>query len=246
MNKKTLLITGGAKGIGASIVEKFALNGYNVCINYNTSENEAILLKNRLNARGCNTEIFKADITKFDEVEKMIKFTLDRFDSIDVLVNNAGIAQYKLFIDTKKEDIDKMINTSLVGMFNVTNEVIKKYMLHKKDGVILNMSSVWGMVGASLEVNYSMVKAGVIGFTKALAKEMGPSNIKVNAITPGVIKTDMISNLSQEEIKDLEEQIPLGKIGTPDDVSGVVYFLASEDAKYITGQVISPNGGFVI
>lgn len=246
MNKKTLLITGAAKGIGAAIAEKFANNKYNVCINYNTSDIEAKSLKNRLFDLGYNVEIYKADISKICEVEQMVDFTLKRFGSIDVLINNAGICQYKLFTDTTNEDIQKMLDVSLIGTFNVTNTVIKKCMLNKKDGVIINISSVWGMVGASLEVIYSMAKAGIIGFTKALAKEMGPSNIRVNAITPGVIKTDMINNLSNDEILDLQDQIPLGRIGEVGDVSGVALFLASDDAKYITGQIISPNGGFVI
>lgn len=246
MNRKTLLITGAAKGIGASIAERFASSGYNVCINYNSSEARAQLLKEKLLKLGCNVEIYKANIANIDEVEKMVDFTLKRFDSIDVVINNAGICEYKLFTDTDTYDLRKMIDVSLIGTFNVTNTVIKKYMLNQKRGKIINISSVWGITGASLEVSYSMVKAGIIGFTKALAKEMGPSNITVNALAPGVIKTDMLKNLSEDEIKDLEEQIPLGRIGGTSDIAGVALFLASDDANYITGQVISPNGGFVI
>ncbi len=246
MNKKTLLITGAAKGIGAAIAERFASNEYNVCINYNTSEQKACKLKEKLYSLGYNVDIYKADVSKISEVEQMVDFVLNRFGSIDVVINNAGICEYKMFVDVNSKDIQNMIDVSLIGTFNVTNTVIKKCMLNKKDGVIINISSVWGMVGASMEVTYSMVKAGIIGFTKALAKEMGPSNIRVNAITPGVIRTDMIANLTEDEIKDLEYQIPLGRIGEVDDISGVALFLASDDAKYITGQVISPNGGFVI
>ena len=176
----------------------------------------------------------------------MVEFTLNRFGSIDVVVNNAGICEYKLFTDITNEDLDKMYNSTVVGTFNVTQSALKKYMINKKDGVIINIASIWGMVGASCEVNYSTAKSAVIGMTKALAKELGPSNIRVNAVAPGAIFTDMMANLSEETIANFKEEIPLNKIGKVEDIAGIVEFLASEKGEYITGQVISPNGGVVI
>ncbi len=243
---KTVLITGAAKGIGAEIARRFAKEGYNVCINYNTSYTKAKELLDELSKYKIQVLILKADITKREQVNKMIKEVLDNFGKIDVLVNNAGISEYKLFIDLTYDDVVRMLNTSIVGTFNVTQEVLKKSMIKEKNGKIINISSIWGISGASLEVNYSTAKAGIIGMTKALAKELAPSNITVNAVAPGAIYTDMLNDLTDEDIKNLENEIPLGRIGNTNDISGCVYFLASEDARYITGQVISPNGGFVI
>ena len=243
---KTVLITGAAKGIGAEIARRFAKEGYNVCINYNTSYTKAKELLDELSKYKIQVLILKADITKREQVNKMIKEVLDNFGKIDVLVNNAGISEYKLFIDLTYDDVVRMLNTSIVGTFNVTQEVLKKSMIKEKNGKIINISSIWGISGASLEVNYSTAKAGIIGMTKALAKELAPSNITVNAVAPGTIYTDMLNDLTDEDIKNLENEIPLGRIGNTNDISGCVYFLASEDARYITGQVISPNGGFVI
>ena len=243
---KTVLITGAAKGIGAEIARRFAKEGYNVCINYNTSYTKAKELLDELSKYKIQVLILKADITKREQVNKMIKEVLDNFGKIDVLVNNAGISEYKLFIDLTYDDVVRMLNTSIVGTFNVTQEVLKKSMIKEKNGKIINISSIWGISGASLEVNYSTAKAGIIGMTKALAKELAPSNITVNAVAPGAIYTDMLNDLTDEDIKNLENEIPLGRIGNTNDISGCVYFLASEDARYITGQVISPNGGCVI
>ena len=243
---KTVLITGAAKGIGAEIARRFAKEGYNVCINYNTSYTKAKELLDELSKYKIQVLILKADITKREQVNKMIKEVLDNFGKIDVLVNNAGISEYKLFIDLTYDDVVRMLNTSIVGTFNVTQEVLKKSMIKEKNGKIINISSIWGISGASLEVNYSTAKAGIIGMTKALAKELAPSNITVNAVAPSAIYTDMLNDFTDEEIKNLENEIPLGRIGNTNDISGCVYFLASEDARYITGQVISPNGGFVI
>ena len=243
---KTVLITGAAKGIGAEIARRFAKEGYNVCINYNTSYTKAKELLDELSKYKIQVLILKADIAKREQVNKMIKEVLDNFGKIDVLVNNAGISEYKLFIDLTYDDVVRMLNTSIVGTFNVTQEVLKKSMIKEKNGKIINISSIWGISGASLEVNYSTAKAGIIGMTKALAKELAPSNITVNAVAPGTIYTDMLNDLTNEDIKNLENEIPLGRIGNTNDISGCVYFLASEDARYITGQVISPNGGFVI
>ena len=244
--KKTILVTGGARGIGKKIVEDFANLGYNVCVNYNKSEKEAFNLKDELANKGLSVYIAKVDISKVDEVESMVKNVISNFGKIDVLVNNAGVCNYDLFTEVTDDEIKKMIDVNILGTINVTRSVLKNSMINNKSGNVINLSSIWGMVGASCEVIYSMTKAGIIGLTKALAKEVAPSNIRVNAIAPGVINTDMISNLSEGDIKALKDEIPLGRIGNVEDVSNLVKFLASDDSSYITGQVISPNGGFVI
>lgn len=243
---KTVIITGAAKGIGRAIAKDFAYSGYNVCINYNTSENEAKELCSELAKNGCNVIIYKADITKREEVDKMVEYVIGTFGNIDVLVNNAGISEYKLFIDISEEELQRMLNVNIMGTFNMSQSVLKKSMLPRKDGTIINISSIWGMVGASLEVAYSTSKAAIIGMSKALAKELASSNITVNVVAPGAISTDMLATLSDEDMKVLKEEIPLGKIGNVEDVAAAVKFLASYEARYITGQVISPNGGLVI
>lgn len=243
---KTAIITGAAKGIGRAIAKDFAMSGYNVCINYNTSEKEAKELCEELKKNGCNAIIYKADITNREEVDKMVDYVLGTYGKVDVLINNAGISDYKLFIDLTQEDMQRMLNVNIIGVFNTTQSVLNKSMISRKDGTIINISSIWGMVGASLEVAYSTSKAAIIGMSKALAKELAPSNITVNVVAPGAISTDMLGALSKEDLDVLKEEIPLGKIGAVEDVAASVKFLASYDARYITGQVISPNGGLVI
>ena len=243
---KTVIITGAAKGIGRAIAKDFAYSGYNVCINYNSSEKEAQELCEELAKNGCSVIIYKADITDRNQVDKMVEYVIGTFGNIDVLVNNAGISEYKLFIDINEEDLQRMLNVNIMGTFNTTQSVLKKSMIPRKDGTIINISSIWGMVGASLEVAYSTSKAAIIGMSKALAKELAPSNITVNVVAPGAISTDMLATLSDEDMKVLTEEIPLGKIGAVEDVAATVKFLASYEARYITGQVISPNGGLVI
>jgi 3-oxoacyl-[acyl-carrier protein] reductase len=241
----TVIVTGSSRGIGKAIASLFALNGYNVLINYNTSEDEAYLLYNSLKEKRCSVEIFKADISKRNEADSMAAYCIKSFGGVDILINNAGIAQSKLFIDITEEDWDNMINTNLKGVFNCTQSVIR-HMISRKRGKIINISSMWGLVGASCEVHYSAAKAGIIGFTKALAKELGPSNIQVNSIAPGVINTDMMKPYSESEIEVLKEDTPLMRLGTPDDIAKCALFLASDSADFITGQIISVNGGFVI
>ena len=243
---KTIIITGAAKGIGRAIAKDFAYSGYNVCVNYNTSEKEAKELCEELAKDGCSVIIYQADITKRDEVDKMVDYVIGTFGNIDVLVNNAGISEYKLFIDISQEELERMLNVNILGTFNMTQSVLKKSMLPRKDGTIINISSIWGMVGASLEVAYSTSKAAIIGMSKALAKELAPSNITVNVVAPGAISTDMLSTLSDDDMRVLKDEIPLGKIGAVEDVAASVKFLASYEARYITGQVKSPNGGLVI
>lgn len=243
---KTAIITGAAKGIGSAIAKDFAYAGYNVCINYNTSEEAAKKLCEQLAKDGCSVIIYKADVTNREEVDKMVDYVIGTFGKVDVLVNNAGISEYKLFIDVDQEEMQKMLNVNILGVFNTTQSVLKKSMISRKDGTIINISSIWGMVGASLEVVYSTTKAAIIGMSKALAKELAPSNITVNVVAPGAISTDMLGALSKDDLDVLKEEIPLGKIGTVEDVAAAVKFLASYEARYITGQVISPNGGLVI
>ncbi len=243
--KKTVLITGSSRGIGSSIAETFAQNNYNVIINYFKSEKKALDLESNLLKAGYSVMVYKADIRKRKEVEAMVNDSIQKFGSIDVLVNNAGISQQKLFTDITEDEWDNMMNIHIKGMFNCS-QCVAPHMISNKKGKIINISSIWGMVGASCEVHYSTAKAGIIGFTKALAKELGPSNIQVNCIAPGIIETDMNSFLNEEEKSWLVEDTPLMRFGKPEEVAENVLYIASEKADFITGQVISVNGGFVI
>ena len=236
---KNVLITGGSRGIGASCINKFTENGYRVFLNYNKSDKEAEKIAEKTGAI-----LVKADVSNSDEVEKMKKF-ISGFGKISVIVNNAGIAEQKLFSDISEYDWDKMFNVNIKSMFLVT-KVFLPDMIYEKKGKIINVSSIWGISGASCEVHYSASKAAVIGFTKALAKELGPSNINVNCVAPGVIDTEMNGYLDNETKAELCEETPLCRMGTAEEVAEVIYFLASEKSDFITGQVISPNGGIVI
>ena len=239
---KTVIVTGGSRGIGAAIVKELAKD-YNIVLNYNNSEEAAKQIQKELKEKGINIEIFKADVSKREEVKALVKFTLDKFNNIDVLINNAGIAQSKLFIDITDEDWDKMMQVNLNSVFYSTQEVLEN-MIHNKKGCIINISSIWGLTGASCEVHYSVAKAGIDGMTKALAKELGPSNIRVNSIAPGIIATDMCSDYTEEEIQEINNEIPLGRFGEGIDIAKCARWLIEDD--YTTGQVISPNGGWVI
>jgi 3-oxoacyl-[acyl-carrier protein] reductase len=242
----TAIITGASRGIGKATAQLFAAKGYNVLINYHHSEAAAVGFANRLNSGRMNSAaIFKADVSKKDEVGSMIEFCVEAFGGIDVLINNAGISKQRLFIEISGVEWDEIVNTNLKGVFNCSQAVLR-YMLPEKKGKIINITSIWGMVGAACEVHYSAAKAGVIGLTKALAKELGPSNIQVNCIAPGIIQTEMLDSLNQAELDALRLQTPLGKLGSPSDIAACALFLASDSADFLTGQVISPNGGFVI
>ena len=240
---KVIIVTGASRGIGRNIAYNLSVNGYTVIANYNNSEIEAIKLKNELKDQGIEIDIFKANVSKSHEARKLINYTIEKYGRIDVLINNAGIAQEKLFTDITEEDFDRMMKTNLYSVFYTTQEAVK-YMLRAHSGAIINISSIYALTGGACEVHYSMAKAGVDGMTKSLAKELGPSNIRVNSIAPGIIQTDMTSDFTEEEKKEIIEQIPLGKIGNPEDIAKLAKWLIEDE--YTTGQIISPNGGWTI
>ena len=238
---KVVVVTGSSRGIGAEIVKELARLGHRVILNYNKSEQCAKDVENNLKKQGYTVDIFKADVSKKDEAINLINFALDKYGKIDVLVNNAGISQSKLFTEITDEDWNDMINSNLNSAFYCTREAAKN-MIHNKEGLIINISSIWGITGASMEVHYSTSKAGLIGFTKALAKELGPSNIRINAIAPGIIDTDMNKEYSDEDIEEIKSEIPLNRIGSPVNIAKCVKWLIEDD--YTTGEVISINGGW--
>lgn len=241
--EKVVIVTGASKGIGRQIAKNLAKKGLKVIANYNNSEKEAIKLKEELEQENVYIDIFKADVSKREEGHKLVQFALEKYKKVDVLINNAGISEYKIFTDETDGDWNRVINTNLYSAFMMSQEVIPN-MIHNKNGCIINISSIWGIVGGSLEVLYSVSKAGMDGLTKGLAKELAPSNIRVNSIAPGMINTNMNKNFTKSEIEDIENQIPMGKIGMPEDIAKCVSWLIEDD--YTTGQVISINGGWVI
>ena len=240
---KVVVVTGGSKGIGAEIVKTLANEGYKIVLNYNKSEESAKKIQEELLNKEIKIEIFKADVSKREEAKKLIKFTIEKFNTIDILINNAGIAQEKIFTNITEEDWNYILQNNLNSAFYCTQEAVKE-MIHNKKGCIINVSSIWGITGASCEVAYSTTKAGINGFTKALAKELGPSNIRVNAIAPGIIDTQMNRNLTAEELENIKNEIPLEKIGKPRDIAKCVKWLIEDE--YTTGQIISINGGWYI
>jgi 3-oxoacyl-[acyl-carrier protein] reductase len=242
---KTVLVTGASRGIGHAVAKKFAQNGYNVAINYNVNKVAADCLRDQLVKSNCNAMTVQADVSCSQQVCEMIACINRQFGDIDILVNNAGIAGQGLFTDITSQEWDRMFNVNVKGMFHCCKAVLPA-MIRNRWGKIINISSIWGITGASCEVLYSATKSAVIGMTKALAKELGPSNVHVNCVAPGVIDTDMNSGLDKETFEELKEQTPLGIIGTGSDIAETVYFLASDKSDFITGQVISPNGGFLI
>lgn len=241
----TVLITGASRGIGSEAALRFAKAGYKVGIHYNKSEGEALRLAQQISASGGICHAVRADVSSGDDVKKMVEGVRRALGHIDILINNAGIAYQALLTDTPPQVWEELFKVNVTGMYHCTRHVLP-FMLERHEGRIINVSSVWGMTGASCEVAYSATKAAVIGFTKALAKEVAPSLICVNCIAPGVIDTDMNGDLGTCAIEKLKEEIPLGRLGTVKDVAGLMLFLASDEASYITGQIISPNGGFVI
>lgn len=242
---KVVLVTGAARGIGKQIAITLAKVGYDVSVNYRTKSDELDELKAEIEAEGVRCALVQGDVANFDEAEKMVKETVEQLGKIDVLVNNAGITKDGLLMRMGKEDFEKVIDINLVGTFNVTRNVIP-YMIKQKSGRIISISSVVGVAGNAGQTNYSASKAGIIGFTKSLAKEVASRNILVNAVAPGFIATDMTSVLSDSVKENINNQIPLRKMGTAEDVAKVVKFLASEDSSYVTGQVINVDGGMVM
>ena len=242
-NNKVVIVTGGSRGIGASIVKELVNSGYNVVLNYNKSEDAAKQIKEELISSGKTVDIYKADIRNREEVKSLIEFTIKKYGKIDVLVNNAGISQIKLFTDISDEDWNNMLQTNLTSAFYTSQEALK-YMISKKQGCIINISSIYGTTGASCEVHYSAAKAGLDGMTKSLAKELGLSNIRVNSIAPGAIETDMNAVLTEDEKIELNKEIPLGRMGKPEEIASCAKFLIENE--YVTGQVISINGGWNI
>lgn len=243
--KRNVLITGASRGIGAETARLFAQNGDNVFINYNNSEKSAFVLCDEMTEKGHSVKTIKADVSVSMEVKKMFDEISEICGGIDILVNNAGIAQTKLFTDITDDDWNTMVATNLSSAFYCCRNALP-YMIRNHFGRIINISSMWGQVGGSCEVHYSAVKAGIIGLTKALAMEEGLSGITVNCVAPGVIKTDMTSNLSEDDFNSLKDETPTGTLGTPYDVARTVLFLADNNSSFITGQVIGVNGGFVV
>lgn len=232
---KRVLITGASRGIGAACARLFAKSGYDVIINYNNSKEEALRLAIEIGA-----ETIRADVSSSAQVDDMFKAA----GEVNILVNNAGISGFYMLDAMSDDEWNKMIGVNLNGVFYCTRAVLPQ-MLRRKSGAIVNVSSMWGICGSSCEAAYSASKAGVIGLTKALAKEVGPSGIRVNCVAPGAIDTDMNKKLGGDAIKELCEETPLGRLGSPEEVARAILFLADDDG-FITGQVLSPNGGLVI
>lgn len=243
MNNKIILVTGASRGIGREIAYTLAKQGHTVIANYNKSKEKALSLKEQANKENLNIDIFKADVSKRNEVKEMVEYILSKYKKIDVLINNAGIDQEKQYQDITDEDWNNVINVNLYSVFCVTQEVIPN-MLNNKTGCIINISSIYGIIGGSCATSYSASKAGIDGLTKSLAKELGPSNIRVNSIAPGYIDTDMNKKFSSDVVNEIKNEIPLNKVGTPHSIANCVNWLIEDD--YTTGQVISIDGGWSI
>lgn len=242
--RRVALVTGGAKGIGAAVVKKLCEDGFCVAVNYNSSEQRALSLCSELALSGFSVYPVKCDISSSDEVKRMFQDIRTHLGEVSVLVNNAGVSLWGLFDETDDVQWKNTIDINLTGTFNCSREALP-FMLREKYGRIINISSVWGQVGASCEAVYSASKAGVIGLTKALAKEYAPSGITVNCVSPGVINTDMMKRFSEAEKEAICEEIPLGRMGSAEEVAAAVSFFASEASSYVTGQVLGVNGGTV-
>ncbi|MBP5357465.1 MAG: SDR family oxidoreductase [Clostridia bacterium] len=239
--KKTAVVTAGAKGIGEAIVRRFAKDGYGVVFSYNTSEQKALKLSSELN----NVFCIKADLSLEPDAKRLAAFSLEKLGEIDALVCNAGYAHYSIMPHTSIIEMRKVIGCNLDTAY-LSCKAFYDIFVNQKKGSIVNISSVWGLSGASCETAYSAAKAGIIGLTQSLAKELAPSLVRVNAVAPGAIETDMIAHLSKAEREALISEIPLGRIGSTEDIASIVAFLASEEAGYITGQVLNVSGGLVI
>ena len=242
---KVALITGGTTGIGKAIAVKLAKEGYDIAINYRTENESVNSSKKEIESYNVKCITVKGDVSNFEDCEKFVKETIEEYGKIDVLVNNAGITKDTLIMRMKEKDFTDVIDINLTGTFNVTKNVVP-YMTKARNGRIINLSSVVGVTGNAGQTNYSASKAGIIGFTKSLAKELGSRNILVNAVAPGFIETKMTDVLKEQVKEEIAKNIPLKRMGVPEDVANVVKFLASEESSYITGQVINIDGGMVM
>lgn len=242
---KTAIVTGASRGIGAACAAELARSGFSVAVNYRVNKSAAESVVNAVSAAGGQAFAVKADVSVPEEVAAMFKAVKERFGSVSLLVNNAGISHIGLLQDMTDGEIRRQLEVNLMGAIVCSREAARQ-MIPRKSGSIINIASMWGEVGASCEAVYSACKAGIIGFTKALAKELGPSGIRVNCVSPGVIRTDMNSELTADTLRELEEETPLLRIGSPEDVAKAVAFLAREESSFITGQVLPVNGGITV
>ena len=243
--KKTVFVTGASRGIGKEVALKYAENGYDVIINYVSDKTDVEALEKEFKEKGADTLILKADVSNPEEVQNVVDKAIEKFGKIDVLVNNAGITRDNLLMRMSEEEFDKVLEINLKGTFLVT-KAVTKYMMKKRSGSIINLSSVVGVAGNAGQCNYSASKAGIIGFTKSIAKELASRNIRANAVAPGFIETDMTAVLSDNVKESIHNQIPLKRMGSSKEVAELIYFLGSEKSSYITGQVINIDGGMVM
>ncbi len=242
---RNAIVTGGSRGIGRSVAIALAKSGANVAVNYTSNQAAALEVVKEIEALGVGAMAVKADVSKGEEVENLVKEVLNRFGSIDILINNAGITRDNLIIRMTEQDFEEVIDTNLKGAFNCTKSV-SRVMIKQKSGKIINVSSVVGVIGNAGQSNYAAAKAGLIGFTKSMAKELSKRGITVNAVAPGYIDTEMTASLPEKVREEFVNNIPLGRTGKPQDVANTILFLASEYSDYITGQVIHIDGGMVM
>lgn len=245
LKDKCAIVTGASRGIGRAIAKKLASLGANIVLNYRSNDEEALKVKEELLSYGVDVFLYKCDISDFNAVEEMIKASKEKFGKVDIMINNAGITKDTLLLRMKEEDFDKVIEVNLKGVFNCL-KAITPVMVRQKFGKIVNISSVVGLVGNAGQVNYAASKAGVIGMTKSLAKEVGSRGITVNAVAPGFIDTDMTEVLGEKFKEEAKKSIPLKRLGKPEDVAGAVAYLVGNEASYITGQVLNVDGGMVM
>lgn len=245
MNNKTAIVTGGTRGIGFAIGKKLAEQGVNLVITYKGNDETASKAKSELRTLGANVEIIKSDVSSFEQAQDVAKLAIDKFGQIDILVNNAGITKDKLLLRMSESDFSEVIDTNLKGAFNML-KAVSSYMMKARFGRVINMSSIAGVRGNPGQINYSSSKAGLTGMTLSAAKELGARNITVNAVAPGYIETEMTEVLTDDQKDNMNKHISLGKPGQPEDVANLVAFLASDEANYITGQIIGIDGGMNI